>query len=252
MLGEINRVDSASLPAEAGAKRMPEFTTFDDSGRLPTSAQLLVADTASTHSTRLVAKRILDITVALLLAPFALVIVALASAVIVIVDRHAPFFVDRRVGRMGRQFGCLKLRTLRSDPALFDSYLAAHPEEAYLYEIERKLEHDPRKTSVGNVLRKLSVDELPQLINVLGGQMSLVGPRPLSPREFDARGSLGESLEQVKPGITGLWQVSGRSDLSHEDRVALDDWYARFWSLGLDLSIMLHTPLAVLRHRGTV
>jgi lipopolysaccharide/colanic/teichoic acid biosynthesis glycosyltransferase len=113
-----------------------------------------------------------------------------------------------------------------------------------------KLKHDPRITRLGNFLRKYSLDELPQFFNVLRKEMSLVGPRMISPAETNKYDKLGINLLTVRPGITGLWQVSGRSDVSYEERVRLDMYYIRNWSIWVDIRLILETIPAVLRKRG--
>lgn len=195
-------------------------------------------------------KRAIDV---LMAAPMLLVaapIVLLAALAILMLDRHRPFFIDQRVGKGGTLFRCLKLRTMRSDPALLVRYFDANPEELDRYQRTRKLSRDPRITPLGRFLRNSSMDELPQLWNVLRGEMSIVGPRPLGPAEFVERGIDAEPLKLVRPGLTGLWQVSGRSNTSLARRVALDNQYATSWSLALDLRIVLATPVAVLLARG--
>jgi len=194
-------------------------------------------------------KRALDLSLSLLLLPFALLILSIAALLIVLVDRHWPFYLDRRVGFGGTTFRCIKLRTMRSET--LEEYLLARPEEAECYRTTRKLLNDPRKTPLGCLLRAWSVDELPQLLNVLTGQMSMVGPRPLEPTEFLCRGERHcRDLVLVRPGITGLWQVKGRSDVTLRQRAILDRYYARRWSLALDVQILLATPSAILSRRG--
>ena len=173
--------------------------------------------------------------------------VLISIAVAVRGDGGPVFFRQTRVGRGGREFTVLKFRSMVVDaetrlPALRD----ANEGSGLLF----KMRHDPRVTPVGRVLRRYSLDELPQLFNVLGGSMSLVGPRPPLPAEVvgyqrDARRRL-----LVKPGITGLWQVSGRSDLSWEQTVRLDLRYVENWTLALDAQILLKTLRAVLRADG--
>jgi exopolysaccharide production protein ExoY len=196
------------------------------------------------------AKRMTDIALALLLLTLTAPALLGAIALIIVVDRQRPFYIDERVGRNGRLFKCLKLRTLRADAALLRLYLAEHPLEAERYRRVRKLESDPRKSRLGAVLRRHSIDELPQLLNVLVGQMSIVGPRPLAPHEWQARGPAARDLLLVKPGLTGPWQVSGRSDLGLDQRVIFDSAYARSWSLLLDLKILAKTPLAIIAGIG--
>jgi lipopolysaccharide/colanic/teichoic acid biosynthesis glycosyltransferase len=131
-----------------------------------------------------------------------------------------------------------------------DGWLARQPQLLAQYQENVKLPDDPRVTRVGRILRKFSIDELPQLVNVLRGEMSLVGPRMLHPSELERYGDLGPERLAVKPGITGLWQVSGRQELDYGERVELDRRYLRERSLKLDIEILLQTIPAVLRGRG--
>jgi lipopolysaccharide/colanic/teichoic acid biosynthesis glycosyltransferase len=152
------------------------------------------------------------------------------------------------VGVGGREFDAFKFRTMYVNG---DALLAARPDLQEQLARDHKLKQDPRITRVGRFLRKVSLDELPQLINVLLGQMSLVGPRMVHPTEVAKYGRMKDNLFTVKPGLTGMWQVSGRSDLSYEERVRLDMLYIRNYSLWLDLHILVVQTLpAVLRGRG--
>jgi exopolysaccharide production protein ExoY len=220
----------------------------------PSSSLVLSPDVAeSGDATQPLSKRVLkravDLLIALPLLVLLLPVILIAALTIALVDRHRPFFCDRRVGLAGRQFACLKLRTLRDDPAVLERYLARHPGEAELYRASRKLRHDPRRTRLGTLLRKLSIDEAPQLINVIIGQMSMVGPRPVTWSELATR-EAPHDLLLARPGLTGLWQISGRSNLREGDRDRYDLYYARHWTLRLDLSIIVRTPHAVLTGRG--
>lgn len=197
-----------------------------------------------------VLKRASDLILATLGLVLTSPIIVLAVIAVAAIERQAPFYRDARIGLRGVQFRCLKLRTMRSDPAILEAYLAANPGEAEAYHRMRKLQYDPRITRVGQFLRKTSIDELPQLWNVLIGDMSVVGPRPLAPAEFRTRGKDGHPLTLVRPGLTGLWQVRGRSDLTLAQRIDLDNYYAQEWTLALDLLILLQTPWAVLTARG--
>jgi len=195
-------------------------------------------------------KRLLDIAFGIVLFAAALPIIAIAALCVAVVDRHAPFYADTRIGRRGRPFRCLKLRTMRADPRILEQYLASNPHETEAYRVTRKLKFDPRVTPLGGFFRRTSIDELPQILNVLRGEMAIVGPRPLAPGEFLERGVRALPLTLVRPGVTGLWQVRGRSDTSFRRRIALDNYYARKWSLGLDLRIIAATPLAVFTADG--
>jgi lipopolysaccharide/colanic/teichoic acid biosynthesis glycosyltransferase len=170
-------------------------------------------------------------------------------ALLVRLDSPGPAFHRRRVvGVGGRPFIAYKLRTMAVDG---EEILARRPD--LLEELERthKLKDDPRVTRIGHWLRRFSLDELPQLYNVIRGEMSLVGPRMISPEELEKYGEARDLLLTVKPGLTGLWQVSGRSDLSYEDRVRLDKRYITDYSFRRDLRILfLQTVPAVLKRRG--
>jgi Undecaprenyl-phosphate galactose phosphotransferase WbaP len=198
-----------------------------------------------------IAKRALDVIGAglglVLLSPFFLVVALLVRA-----DGGPAFFAHQRVGRGGKLFGCLKFRSMVIDSqARLEALLASDPAARAEWEATRKLKNDPRITRIGRFLRSTSLDELPQLINVLRGDMSLVGPRPVQEAEIDRYyGASAAHYMAVRPGITGLWQVSGRSETSYESRVALDVSYVSRPSMLADLSILLRTPVAVLSRRG--
>ncbi|MFL1461169.1 sugar transferase [Roseococcus sp. DSY-14] len=197
------------------------------------------------------AKRGLDILGAgallLLLSPVFLVLALLVRA-----DGGPAFFAHARVGRGGRPFGCLKFRSMVVDSQeRLSALLASDPAARAEWDATRKLRRDPRITRIGRFLRATSLDELPQLLNVLRGEMALVGPRPVVKAELDAHyGAAAAHYISVRPGITGLWQVSGRSDTSYAQRVALDVAYVSRPSLAQDLRILLRTPLAVLSRKG--
>lgn len=172
----------------------------------------------------------------------------LAIAIAVKLDSPGPIIYRRRVmGVNNRQFDAFKFRTMRVDG---DAILAKNAELLQELNTKRKLKKDPRVTRVGSFLRKYSLDELPQLFNVLRYEMSLVGPRMIHPDEMKEYNQWGMNLLTVRPGITGLWQVSGRSDLTYADRVRLDMQYIRNWSIWLDLQLLLQTIPAVLKSKG--
>jgi len=171
-----------------------------------------------------------------------------AIAIAVKVDSRGPvFFRQTRVGQGGREFDVYKFRSMVVDADRMLDHLAQHNETDGLM---FKMRRDPRVTRVGRFLRKWSLDELPQLFNVLLGHMSLVGPRPPLPSEVAQYSGDVRRRLLVKPGMTGLWQVSGRSDLSWEDGIRLDLYYVENWSLAADLSILWKTAGAVLKGRG--
>jgi undecaprenyl-phosphate galactose phosphotransferase len=166
--------------------------------------------------------------------------------------RGQPIFKQKRMGIDGKTFKIYKFRTMRADAEQYlANLLANNPKAREEWERDHKLKDDPRITPIGQFLRRTSLDELPQLINVLRGQMSLVGPRPIIGEEVVAYGEYIDYYKQVRPGITGLWQVSGRNELSYDERVQLDVWYVRNWSLELDLIILTKTLVAVLLRKGS-
>src|SRR6195256_306929 len=156
-------------------------------------------------------------------------------------------FSHQRVGFRGKYFGCLKFRTMvTNSEECLRNYLESNPKANAEWAATRKLQFDPRVTAIGSVLRKTSLDELPQLFNVLKGDMSIVGPRPVTPEEL-VRSSTGvDAYLACRPGITGLWQVSGRSGTTYSKRVACDTFYARNWSMLLDAKIIIVTIPALL------
>jgi lipopolysaccharide/colanic/teichoic acid biosynthesis glycosyltransferase len=185
----------------------------------------------------------LTIPMLILLSPLLLLL-----AIGIKLDSPGPVIHRRRVmGLNGTHFDAFKFRTMRENG---DEILADHPELLDELNKTHKLKDDPRVTRMGGFLRKFSLDELPQLFNVLRREMSLVGPRMISPPEMKQYKKWGINLLTVRPGITGLWQVSGRSDLSYERRVQLDMHYVRNWSIWLDLWLLFQTLPAVIRGTG--
>lgn len=198
-----------------------------------------------------IAKRYLDIflgaTALILIAPLLVFIAILIKAT----SRGPVIYRHSRYGRDGRTFMALKFRTMaRHGDEILAEYLRLHPAELVDWQRDRKLKNDPRVTPIGNLLRRYSLDELPQLWNVLIGEMSLVGPRPIVAEEIDKYGSGYDSYTRVLPGITGLWQVSGRSNTTYEQRVTLDEYYVRNWSIWLDAYILICTVRVVLTREG--
>ncbi len=166
-------------------------------------------------------------------------------------DGLPVFFAHDRVGQDGRLFRCLKFRSMRRDAdRLLARLLAEDPAAALEWQRDRKLTHDPRITAIGAFLRRTSLDELPQLLNVIKGDMHLVGPRPVTVAELSKYGDSRWHYVSVKPGMTGLWQVSGRNDTTYEERVALDRRYVESRSLVADVAILLRTVKVVLLREG--
>lgn len=168
------------------------------------------------------------------------------------IDSPGPvIFKHRRIGKNGKEFNCYKFRSMCVDAKeKLDQLLSSDPEARAEWEKDFKLKNDPRITSSGAFLRKTSLDEIPQIFNVLRGEMSLVGPRPIIKDEMIRYGKHINDYLMVKPGITGMWQVSGRNDIDYQDRVLLDSWYVRNWSVWLDLVILVKTIKVVLLRKG--
>jgi Undecaprenyl-phosphate galactose phosphotransferase WbaP len=196
-------------------------------------------------------KRTLDLAVALTLGIAVLPLVAL---IVVLIRCSSPgpiFYGQERIGRLGRRFKAWKFRTMLPDAdAVLARYLQEHPELAAEWKANHKLRSDPRVTWIGRWLRSTSLDELPQVWNVIVGEMSLVGPRPIVTSEIDKYAEHYEQYVQVLPGITGLWQVSGRNNTTYDERVALDVYYVQNWSLWLDIYILACTAKVVLLCEG--
>ena len=214
-------------------------------------AAMTEEDNASLTAGRVV-KSVFDQVAALILlvliSPLLLII-----AVLVSLDGGAFIFGHRRVGRYGREFSCLKFRTMQVDgDRVLARTLADDPAAAAEWAANHKLRNDPRITRVGRFLRVTSLDELPQLLNVLRGEMSLVGPRPIVRAEIARYGRDISYYMRVKPGLTGLWQVNGRSDTSYRQRIDYDVDYVKNWSFWRDFFILLKTVEVILMRKGSV
>jgi len=191
-------------------------------------------------------KRCVDLLGATALIAIFLPLFGVTAALILIGDGWPVIYRRRVIGRQG-EFDAFKFRTMRQDA---DSLLASNPILLKEYQRNFKLMHDPRVTKLGAFLRKFSIDELPQLFNVARGQMSLVGPRMITVAELPKYGDHQDLLLSCKPGLTGYWQVFGRQNVSYEERVQMDVYYLLNWSLGLDMRLLLRTPLRVLKMEG--
>jgi lipopolysaccharide/colanic/teichoic acid biosynthesis glycosyltransferase len=202
---------------------------------------------ATPDDRRQTVKRVLDATITLTGMLIALPLMGLIALGIRLSDGGPVLFCQTRVGHNGRLFTIYKFRTMVVDAEAKLAALSAQNESAqHLF----KMKHDPRITPLGRILRRLSLDELPQLFNVLNGDMSLVGPRPHLPAEVAAMSPEAQRRAAARPGITGLWQISGRSDLDEATSVSLDLRYVDTWSLKLDLVILVGTVAAVVTARG--
>jgi Undecaprenyl-phosphate galactose phosphotransferase WbaP len=196
-------------------------------------------------------KRSLDLTITLLLAPIVIPVVALFAVLVMLEDAGPAFYCNERIGHVGRKFKAWKLRSMVTNG---DSVLRQHFENNPLdhahWRATQKLKHDPRLTRIGRFIRKTSIDELPQFWNVFIGEMSVVGPRPMLQSQIDMYGPAFNLYKQVRPGITGLWQVSGRNHLTFAERATLDKYVIQNWSVWLDIYILVRTGGAVISADG--
>jgi exopolysaccharide production protein ExoY len=216
-------------------------------GLVDVRSEIKVVSAGSTAPVGTLSKRIVDIILALsgllLLAPLFVICYLLTVAT----SSGPALFRHRRVGFNGKHFDCLKFRTMLTDaPERLRQLLESDPVAATEWASSRKLKRDPRVTAIGSILRKSSLDELPQLFNVLRGEMSIVGPRPVTDEELERYSTSVGAYLACRPGITGLWQVSGRSTTTYDKRVACDAFYAQNWSFALDTKILIVTIPALL------
>jgi Undecaprenyl-phosphate galactose phosphotransferase WbaP len=196
-------------------------------------------------------KRVFDLIVAVILSIAGLPLAGLIALAIRMESGGPILFGHMRIGHRRRRFRVWKFRTMvGNSEEMLERHLADNPAAAVEWELTQKLRDDPRITRVGRFLRRTSLDELPQLWNILRGDMSVVGPRPIVDEEVGKYGSAFQLYANVRPGLTGLWQVSGRNNTSYGRRVHLDADYIRNWSVGLDLRILCRTGREVVAGRG--
>lgn len=197
------------------------------------------------------AKRILDLLIAIPALFFLSPIMLLVGLFIRLQDGGPVFFVQDRRGFGGVSFACMKFRTMRADAEdVLGNLLATDPEMAAEWRAAQKLRKDPRITRLGHFLRKTSIDELPQLLNIIRGEMSVVGPRPIVEDEVRRYGDNIESYDSIRPGVTGLWQINGRNDTTYEERITMDVEYAENISVMSDIIILFRSIPAILFRRG--
>jgi Undecaprenyl-phosphate galactose phosphotransferase WbaP len=197
------------------------------------------------------AKLLIDLTCTLIGGLLLLPLIALIACLIKLDSPGPVFYGQTRIGQNGRPFKAWKFRSMVRDAEQnLNEYLARHPELKEKWEKDQKLQNDPRITRIGRFLRQTSLDELPQLWNILRGEMSLVGPRPIVEDEVWRYGDKFDIFTKVTPGLTGLWQVSGRNNLPYEERVNLDAYYVRNWSVWLDIYILIRTIWVVVSGEG--
>mgnify|MGYP003543856975 FL=1 len=196
----------------------------------------------------IIIKNIFEKLIVILALPFALILHIIISILIKIDSFGDILYKQKRLGEKGKIFSCYKYRSMYiNGDEILEEYLKNNPEEIEYYSIYHKYKHDPRITRVGKFLRATSLDEFPQFFNILRNDMNLIGPRPYMIGEKSKIAKENEDIIlEVKPGITGLWQVSGRNNLSFEKRVELDKWYIQNWSLWMDFIIFIKTIKVVL------
>jgi len=254
---EIETLLHEALIQHQGVIFIPTISNFDFSNApiihlFNARANLILVENNLLNRFNRLLKRGLDYLLALLIIPFLMVLMGMIAWKIKREDGGAVFFTQTRLGQNGEAFQCYKFRSMKENSdGLLQDYLNEHPEEIDYYSVYHKYLNDPRITKIGTFLRKTSLDELPQILNVLKGEMSLIGPRPYIPNERFKMGENVDMILAVKPGITGLWQVSGRSDVDFESRVDMDVWYVRNWSIWSDVIILLKTVQVVLVRKGS-
>ncbi len=203
------------------------------------------------HWTACASKRLLDLVLASLAAAFSLPVVALLYLAVRLSSAGPVFYGQRRIGQNGCYFTAWKFRSMVTNAdAVLEHHLARDPELRKEWELTHKLSNDPRVLPVGKLLRKTSLDELPQLWNVIRGDMSLVGPRPIVDAEISRYGDCFDCYKMVRPGVTGMWQISGRSNTTYAERVRYDEYFVKNWSIWLDLYILFRTVKTVILREG--
>ena len=231
--------------------RSYDFTQTDIYSIFASRTSLFAIRNSLKNKFNVTLKRALDIFLILIALPIWLPIFAFTALVVKFDDpNERVFFLQPRLGLHGKKFMCFKFRSMHSDQSFMEEWLNDNPGEVEHYAIFKKYKNDPRITKIGKILRKTSLDELPQIINVLKGDMSIVGPRPYLPCEEGEFKNNTDLILAVKPGITGLWQVSGRSDVDFATRAGMDTWYMKNWSIWNDIVIILKTFKVVLAREG--
>ncbi|MDP3738006.1 MAG: sugar transferase [Hyphomonadaceae bacterium] len=220
-----------------------------EAGRFGSWADTNTAQIFKVHSSGF--KRAMDLLLTIPVVIFGSPLLVVIYGLLKIFDPGPALFTQLRVGKDGRTFTVYKFRTMRTDAqARLDQLLASDPEAAAEWAKFQKLRNDPRITVLGRVLRKSSLDELPQLLNIVRGEMSVIGPRPVTSAEVHRYGAEYDFYIAVRPGVLGLWQVSGRNKLTYPERIKLDVKYVKDWSIWMDFSILMRAIPVVLFGRG--
>lgn len=243
---ELNYIPVFLVPSANGLLSVP-FRALDRHNVLIFGSKDLLIDGLAKRL-----KRLIDVVFTCGVFLFSFWLMGLIWLLVYLTSPGPGFFVHERLGLDGRRIRIYKFRTMYQDADERLARLLNDPSIRQEWESNYKLADDPRVTPLGRFLRRTSLDELPQLINILRGDLSLVGPRPIVPEELERYGAQARLILRVKPGLTGLWQVSGRNDVSYEERIRLDLYYIYNWSLSLDLRIVLQTVPTVLMRKGAV
>ncbi len=209
---------------------------------------------SSTHNLTkkhsLFAKRVLDLFLLLAASPVIIPVVLVTALAVKLTSPGPVFYGHKRVGKDGKEFKCWKFRSMVINADKMLDEILKDPVMAAEWEKDRKFTNDPRVTKIGKFLRKTSLDEFPQFFNVLTGEMSFIGPRPVTQPELDKYGKKADLILSVQPGLSGMWQISGRSDTGYEERITLDAYYIQNWSVWLDIWIIIKTIYVVLKGKG--
>lgn len=204
-----------------------------------------------TRKTNLLIKRLIDLAMIIIFFPILMPVMLLISLLVKITSPGPVFFGHKRVGKNGREIKCWKFRSMyKNSQEMLEKILAEDPVRRTEWEKDRKFTDDPRVTKFGAFLRKTSLDELPQIFNIFCGSMTLVGPRPVTREEIEKYSENKDYILSVTPGLSGMWQISGRSDTGYEERINLDIYYIQNWSIWLDIWILIKTVWVVLKGKG--
>lgn len=245
--------DEFSKAGSAGFVTTPRLMFVGDAGKASPARAAAISDPRAATSVADATGGHLKYALDVVVAGIALVLLAPLMAAVALAIRFSgrggpALYAHPRIGHDGRMFKCLKFRTMALDgDAILERHLALNAGAKREWDETRKLTHDPRITPLGHFLRKTSIDELPQLLNVLRGEMSCVGPRPIVPAELPRYGIHARHYLKARPGLTGIWQTQGRSSTGYRTRVAMDTLYVRKWSFRRDVGILLATIPALLR-----
>lgn len=248
--GDMKKIMSSYRYTITVSKRQ---TTFTSTQQLKDIAGIIAFSSVHNLTFRInkIIKRLLDLGIIIALSPAWVPVFILCAILTKITSRGPIFYGHKRVGRNGKVIKCWKFRSMVvNSQEILEKLLAENEEMRRQWEKDRKLEHDPRITAFGKILRKTSMDELPQLINILLGEMSLVGPRPVTEPELEKYGDYRDYVLSVKPGLSGMWQISGRSDTGYEERISYDTYYIQNWSIWLDIWILIKSVWVVLLGKG--